>query len=59
MADDRDLGLGEEFDERCAGGSAFEFDGLGSSFLDEAERVAEGVFGAAVVAAVGHVDDQQ
>ncbi len=43
----------------CAACTALDLDGLGSGFFDEAGGVAEGVLGAGVVAAEGHVDDEK
>ena len=43
VGDDGDFGVGEAADEFGAGAAAFDLDGLGAGFLDEAEGVARGV----------------
>lgn len=59
VADDGDFGAGELFYEGCAGCAAFDLDGFGSGFLDEADGVGDGGFGGGVIAAEGHVDDEE
>ena len=57
VADDGNFSLGEsanEFDAR-----AFNFDGFGAGFFDEANGVGEAVRDGAVVAAERHVNDDE
>ena len=57
MGDDGDFGLGEGADEIDA--RAFDFDGFGAGFFDEANGVGEAIGYCAVIAAEGHVGDEQ
>ncbi len=57
VADDGDFGISEGADQFDA--RAFDLDGLGAGFLDEADGVGEAFGDRAVIAAEGHVGDEQ
>ena len=59
VPDDGNLGTRDAFDDFGALASAFQLDRFGPGFLDEAQGVAYGVVDAGVIAAVGHVGDEQ
>ena len=59
VAEDDDAGFGNGFDLGGDAGAAFEFDGVGVGFLDEGAGVADGFFGADLVAEERHVADDK
>jgi hypothetical protein len=58
VAADRDAALDEEFDGRCHFAAAFELDHLGTG-RHQRDGVAEGLFRRFLIAAEGHVGDDE
>ena len=59
VRDDGDLRAGQGLDELRAALSAFDLDGLRSSFFDKPGGVADGLCGGGLVGAKGHVSDEE
>ena len=59
VSDDGNFGFDDAADERDARGSAFDFDGFGAAFLDEAHGVFKRLVSAGVVGAEGHVSHEK